>query len=70
MTEHASDMALDELLESIPYDETRNYTKRVLASYAAYTWLYFPARPVPQISFDLRPPQPSRAGRPPHGRRR
>jgi soluble lytic murein transglycosylase len=64
VNEHARDMALDEFLESIPYDETRNYTKRVLASYAAYSWLYFPARPVPQLSFDIRPPTPSRAGRP------
>jgi soluble lytic murein transglycosylase len=70
VNEHARDMALDEFLESIPYDETRNYTKRVLASYAAYTWLYFPARPVPQLAFDLRPPVPSRAGRPAQGRRR
>jgi soluble lytic murein transglycosylase len=70
VTEHAGNMSLDEFLESIPYDETRNYTKRVLASYAAYSWLYFPARPVPQVSFDLRPPQPARAGRPSHSRRR
>jgi soluble lytic murein transglycosylase len=70
VTERASDMALDEFLESIPYDETRNYTKRVLASYAAYSWLYFPSRPVPQISFSLLPPQPSRAGRPGPPRRR
>jgi soluble lytic murein transglycosylase len=70
VTEHAGDMALDEFLESIPFDETRNYTKRVLASYAAYSWLYFPARPVPQISFSLRPPERSRAGRPGPARRR
>jgi soluble lytic murein transglycosylase len=30
---------LDEFVESIPYDETRGYTKRVLASYFTYEWL-------------------------------
>jgi soluble lytic murein transglycosylase len=34
------EVATDEFLETIPYDETRNYTKRVLASYFAYGWLY------------------------------
>jgi soluble lytic murein transglycosylase len=34
------DLAGDEFLELMPYDETRNYTKRVLASYFAYAWLY------------------------------
>jgi len=29
-------LALDELVEEIPYDETRGYVKRVLRSYAAY----------------------------------
>jgi soluble lytic murein transglycosylase len=27
-------------VEQIPYDETKKYTKRVLASYAAYAFLY------------------------------
>ena len=27
-------------VEQIPYEETRRYTKRVLASYAAYAFLY------------------------------
>ena len=58
------DLELDELMESIPYDETRNYTKRVLASFTAYTWLYFPANPVPEISFAIDPAAPKRAGRP------
>ena len=31
---------LDVFVESIPFDETRNYVKRVLASQAAYTFLY------------------------------
>jgi soluble lytic murein transglycosylase len=63
-------LELDEFLESIPYDETRNYTKRVLASFAAYSWLYFPDHPVPAISFALSQPIPSHAGRPAPQRRR
>jgi soluble lytic murein transglycosylase len=31
--------SLDDFIEAIPYDETRGYTKRVLASYFVYTWL-------------------------------
>jgi soluble lytic murein transglycosylase len=57
-------LELDEFLESIPYDETRNYTKRVLASFAAYSWLYFPDRPVPPIAFALTTPVQIHAGRP------
>jgi soluble lytic murein transglycosylase len=34
---------LDLFVERIPYEETRNYTKRVLGSYAAYLALYEPA---------------------------
>ncbi len=41
-------LATDEFMETIPYDETRNYTKRVLASYFAYSWLYGDA-PVPTV---------------------
>jgi soluble lytic murein transglycosylase len=63
LKEH-KDFELDEFLESIPYDETRNYTKRVLASFATYSWLYFPDHPVPPIAFALTAPIPSRAGRP------
>lgn len=33
---------LDLFIERIPYEETRNYTKRVLKSYAAYLYLYEP----------------------------
>lgn len=33
---------LDVFVESIPYDETRNYVKRVLSSQAAYAYLYDP----------------------------
>lgn len=31
--------ALDEWIESIPYGETRRYTRRVLQSYCVYAWL-------------------------------
>jgi soluble lytic murein transglycosylase len=62
-------LELDEFLETIPYNETRNYTKRVLASFAAYSWLYFPAHPVPAISFALSAPVPVHAGRPAQRRR-
>jgi soluble lytic murein transglycosylase len=40
---------MDEFLERIPLDETRGYTKRVLASYFAYSWLYDEARPIPEV---------------------
>lgn len=33
------DWAVDEFGEAIPYDETRNYTKRVLATFFAYSYL-------------------------------
>jgi soluble lytic murein transglycosylase len=46
------DLEMDEFMETIPYDETRNYTKRVLASFFAYSWLYGP-RPVPDVQVDL-----------------
>ncbi|HEY0710373.1 MAG TPA: transglycosylase SLT domain-containing protein [Polyangia bacterium] len=63
------DLPLDEFLETIPYDETRGYTKRVLASYITYSWLYDNARPVPEMSFSLKaPPRPERIGR--SGKRR
>ncbi len=43
---------LDEWIESIPFDETRGYTKRVLSSWFAYTWLYPSAGtdPVPPLA--------------------
>ena len=44
---------MDEFMETIPYDETRNYTKRVLASYFAYSWLYA-AKPVPPVPLRAR----------------
>jgi soluble lytic murein transglycosylase len=48
-------LALDEFMETIPYDETRNYTKRVVASYFAYSWLYDDKQPVPPIPLAARP---------------
>jgi hypothetical protein len=39
---------MDEFMETIPFDETRNYTKRVLASYFTYSWLYA-KNPVPTL---------------------
>lgn len=55
---------VDLFIESIPYDETRGYTKRVLSSFLTYQWLYgaAPGSPaeshLPSIPFDL-PPVPS-----------
>jgi soluble lytic murein transglycosylase len=48
------DLAMDEFMETIPYDETRNYTKRVLASFFAYSWLYNNDKPVPSIPLAAR----------------
>jgi soluble lytic murein transglycosylase len=45
-------LAMDEFMESIRVDETRNYTKRVLASYFAYSWLYAD-NPVPDVPLSL-----------------
>jgi soluble lytic murein transglycosylase len=42
LTEHGSD-DVDVFIERIGFDETRNYVKRVLASQAAYAYLYAPA---------------------------
>jgi soluble lytic murein transglycosylase len=47
------ELDMDEFMETIPYDETRNYTKRVLASYFAYSWLYG-AKPVPTVPLRAR----------------
>ncbi len=54
---------LDEFIESIPFDETRNYTKRVLASVFAYAWLYDAATPVPALVWPqpIRKPGPKRS---------
>ena len=49
---------LDVFVERIPFEETRNYTKRVLKSYLAYLWLYEPDR----LSEALRMPKKPRRG--------
>jgi soluble lytic murein transglycosylase len=54
-------LELDEFIETIPFDETRGYTKRVLSSYLTYAWLYQPDKPVPQISFALKKPDGKKA---------
>ena len=41
LTERRTD-DVDLFIERIPFDETRNYVKRVLASQAAYAYLYAP----------------------------
>jgi soluble lytic murein transglycosylase len=51
-------MTLDEFVEAIPYDETRGYTKRVLASFFAYSWLYDGTGSVPPLPLPL-PPVPT-----------
>jgi soluble lytic murein transglycosylase len=50
------ELELDEFIETIPFDETRGYTKRVLSSYLTYAWLYQHDKPVPQLSFKLGKP--------------
>jgi soluble lytic murein transglycosylase len=57
-------LSMDEFMETIPYDETRNYTKRVLASYFAYSWLYGES-PVPTVPLAAaRPAAPDRKAAP------
>jgi soluble lytic murein transglycosylase len=46
------DLPLDLWVEDIPYGQTRKYTKRVLASFWTYSWMYGDDR-VPQLSFEL-----------------
>jgi soluble lytic murein transglycosylase len=54
------DLELDEFIETIPFDETRGYTKRVLSSYLTYSWLYLHDKPVPPINFSLKKPDAKR----------
>ncbi len=42
-------LPVDEFIEEIPFEETRGYTKRVLASYFAYSWLYAPFDRIPDV---------------------
>ncbi len=45
------DWPRDEFVEEIPYDETRNYTKRVIATYFTYSYLLHDEIPVFPNSF-------------------
>jgi soluble lytic murein transglycosylase len=45
---------LDIFVEQIPYDETRNYIKRVLSSQAAYAYLYDPTSLKEPLGLPLR----------------
>jgi soluble lytic murein transglycosylase len=45
---------LDMFVELIPYDETRNYVKRVLSSQAAYAYLYDPSALAEPLGLPLR----------------
>lgn len=63
------DEPFDLFVEAMPYEETRNYTKRVLSSYAAYTYLYdrgslaltlqLPDRAVGRVAAAPAPPPPA-----------
>jgi soluble lytic murein transglycosylase len=55
---------LDLFIERIPYEETRNYTKRVLKSYAAYLYLYEPALLDEALRLPMRTQNPSAPGAP------
>jgi soluble lytic murein transglycosylase len=51
----AAGAVADELVERIPYDETRNYTKRVLNSYFVYRFLWDAADRIPAVPQPLPP---------------
>jgi hypothetical protein len=42
---------MDEFAEEIPYDETRNYSKRVIATY--FTYSYLKDGTVPEMPNDI-----------------
>lgn len=48
---HRGDGEFDELVERIPYDETRRYTRRVLQSWGIYSWL--DERRLPELPLGL-----------------
>jgi soluble lytic murein transglycosylase len=52
--EGAETRQLDLWIEDIPYGQTRHYTKRVLSSYWAYTWLY--EQKVPNLNLTVPKP--------------
>src|SRR5262249_6590089 len=49
-------------VEHIPYEETRNYTKRVIGTLAAYEFLYFRDRPSEALRSPLAASPAARAG--------
>jgi soluble lytic murein transglycosylase len=53
LSEHGGD-DFDLFVERIPFDETRGYVKRVLASEAAYAYLYAPKAVEEVLSLPLR----------------
>ncbi|MCS6898538.1 MAG: lytic transglycosylase domain-containing protein [Myxococcales bacterium] len=53
---------LDLFIERIPYEETRNYTKRVIKSYAAYLYLYEPKLLDEALRLPMRTPTLSALG--------
>jgi peptidoglycan lytic transglycosylase len=46
-------MEIDTFVEEIPYDQTRGYTKRVIATYATYTFLYGNDHSIVEIDFTI-----------------
>ena len=66
LRQYADLQEIDLFVESIPYDETRGYTKRVLSSFLTYRWLQpLPSDAslsvrVPEIPFALPPPPASK----------
>jgi soluble lytic murein transglycosylase len=45
------DWDLDLFVESIPYDETRAYTQRVLGRWFTYRWIYGEGDPADRVPF-------------------
>jgi len=55
------DLPFDAFVEQIPFNETRNYVKRVLRSYATYRYLYGPRSDcAPVVSMALRGNAPAK----------
>ena len=58
--EKYGDAPLDLFIEQIPYKETRNYVRQVVADYFIYHQLYGDPAKAPRLSLEI--PQPSSAG--------
>jgi soluble lytic murein transglycosylase len=61
-------LSFDEWVETIPYTETRRYTRRVLQSYGAYAWL--DEGRIPPLPRELVPPTPAVATREPEAKKK